>query len=324
MPLPSLKVTLLIAIAGLAGCAAIVDRRAQTRESQWMESHPPVGQMVQVGGYDVHVLESGRRLGTAPTVVLIHGANGNLRDFTFDLASRLESQFHVVAVDRPGLGHSPSHGNSDSDPREQARILRAAVQRLGVSNPLIVGHSYGGAVAMGWALLDGERPAGLVILGGATYPWNTPLGGWYRLNRTPLARPSRTLVAGLLPDSAIDGIVASVFEPDPVPEGYIAHLGTGLSMRRSSLEANVRQVNALNGFLNEMQPQYQTLTLPIELVHGDADRTVGLEIHSRPMARDLPNAHLTVLEGVGHMPHHARPEATVAAIRRAAERAGIL
>ena len=63
--------------------------------------------------------------------------------------------------------------------------------------------------------------------------------------------------------------------------------------------------------------------MPIEIVHGDADDTVYLDVHSGRMARELPNAHLTVLPGIGHMPHHADPQAIVDAIDRAATRAGI-
>jgi pimeloyl-ACP methyl ester carboxylesterase len=82
-------------------------------------------------------------------------------------------------------------------------------------------------------------------------------------------------------------------------------------------------VNALRQHLERMAPQYPQLSLPIEVVHGSADRIVGLEIHSRRLAAEVAAADLTVLDGVGHMPHHARPDETLAAIRRAARRAGL-
>lgn len=43
--------------------------------------------------------------------------------------------------------------------------------------------------------------------------------------------------------------------------------------------------------------------MPIELVHGTSDQTVGLEIHSRPFIRQVPHARITVLSGIGHMLH---------------------
>ena len=44
--------------------------------------------------------------GEGPDVVLIHGAFGSLRDFTFDLSDRLSERYRVIAFDRPGLGYT--------------------------------------------------------------------------------------------------------------------------------------------------------------------------------------------------------------------------
>ncbi|WP_204318265.1 alpha/beta fold hydrolase [Serratia marcescens] len=44
-------------------------------------------------------------------------------------------------------------------------------------------------------------------------------------------------------------------------------------------------------------------------VHGDADQVVPVEIHARPLGRLIPNAHVSILPGIGHMPHHVAPEA---------------
>ncbi|GAB4270462.1 MAG: alpha/beta hydrolase [Pararhodobacter sp.] len=325
MPLPaSLTAPLLfavLAVFGVAGCTALVDARADRREAEWVAAHPPVGRLLTVEGRQIHVLETGQPRGRARDVVLIHGANGNLRDFTFDLTGRLEDDFRVIAVDRPGLGWSDSWGDPDSDPVEQARILRAALAQLGVEDPIVVGHSYGAAVAMGWALQAEDDTAALVLLGGATHPWEGGLGLWYRVNDTALGAPARALVTAFAPEAAVQSTLASVFAPAPVPEGYAEHFGAGLSLRRDSQANNTRQVNALLEHVTRMQPLYAGLTLPIEVLHGDQDTIVGLEIHSRRLAAEVASAHLTVLEGAGHMPHHSHPDEVLAAIHRAAARA---
>jgi len=317
-----LAVTALVVVAtSIAGCGAWLGQRADNREAEWARRYPPTGTLVELDGRRVHVQVSGRARGSAPDVVLIHGASGNLRDFTFDLARRLEAEFRVIAVDRPGLGWSDSWGPADSDPREQARILRQALAGQGLRRPVVVGHSYGGAVAMGWALEAEAETGALVILGGATHPWEGPLALSYRLEAGPLGAIGRPVIAGLVSEETGRGVTRGVFDPDPVPEGYLDHFGVGLAMRREARAANGRQVNALRGHLRQMAPDYSRLRLPIEVLHGDRDTTVGLEVHARPLVAQVASARLTVLEGVGHMPHHARPDETVAAIRRAAERA---
>ena len=63
---------------------------------------------------------------------------------------------------------------------------------------------------------------------------------------------------------------------------------------------------------------------PTEVVTGDSDGVVYAHIHSAGLARDIPGARLTTLEGLGHSPHHVAPDRIVeiilAAERRAAER----
>ena len=117
--------------------------------------------------------------------------------------------------------------------------------------------------------------------------------------------------------------MASIFTPQPVPDGYSAHVGVGLTLRREALRANARQVNSLRPHVVEMSPLYPSLRLPVEILHGTEDTIVPLDIHSVPLSRQIPEATLTVLEGVGHMPHHADPDAVTEAIDRAAIRAGL-
>ena len=156
----------------------------------------------------------------------------------------------------------------------------------------------------------------MVLLGAATHPWDGGLGGWYQVNDTILGRPARALATAFVPESVGENGLRSVFAPQAVPEGYGTHTGLELTFRRAVQETNTRQVNALYRFVSRLQPRYASLTLPIEALHGDQDTIVGLEIHSRRMIEDVASAHLTVLEGVGHMPHHAAPVEVVAAIDR--------
>ena len=128
------------------------------------------------------------------------------------------------------------------------------------------------------------------------------------------------LASALVPQSYVATTTANVFAPDPVPPGYAEHLGAALALRRASLTANAAQVNALRAELVAMEPQYPRLTLPVELIHGTADTIVPLHIHSDPLSQRLPDATLTVIDGAGHMPHHAHADLVIAAIDRAALR----
>ena len=109
----------------------------------------------------------------------------------------------------------------------------------------------------------------------------------------------------------------------PVPDGYYSGAAVPLAVRIDTHRANARQVRTLRPNLVKMSARYPDLTLPVEIVHGTADTTVRAEVHAEPLLATLPNARLTLLDGIGHSPHHIAPEAVVDAIDRAAERAGL-
>lgn len=304
----------------LGGCAALLDARASQREARAEARYPAVGRMVEVDGRSVHVHVEG----SGPDIVLIHGASGNLRDFTFGLASRLAADYRVIAFDRPGLGWSDPLPDGRVGPVEQADLLRAAAAELDVRRPVVVGHSYGGAVALAWGVRAPEDTAALVILAGASHPWEGPLSLSQTLPSTTLGRlVINPVVAAFAGSDTVNGALRNVFSPQPVPEGYAEHVGAGLTLRRDALRRNAEQVAGLKPQLAAMAPLYPRLPMPVEIVHGTADRTVGLAIHGERLVADVPGAALTRLAGVGHMPHHSNPEAVIDAIHRAAARAGL-
>jgi pimeloyl-ACP methyl ester carboxylesterase len=310
MTLPRLAASLLLALAAFAGATLW---RAAAREAAAEAAFPPTGQFLTVDGLRLHYEMSGQ----GPDLVLIHGASGSLRDMTFGLRDRLTDRYRVIVVDRPGLGYSDPLPKMSL--RAQARAIKAGLAQLGVTDPIVMGQSYGGAVALAWAFEGGPRA--LVLVSAASLPWPGKLGLWYRLTETALGRALVTpLVAAWVPGSTVHDITQSVFAPEPVPPGYEAFLGLPLSLRRATLTANTAQVNALRDELVTMEPHYPSLTLPVELVHGTADTVVPLDIHSRPLSKLLPNAALTVIDGAGHMPHHTQPDVVIAAIDRAALR----
>lgn len=283
--------------------------------------HPPEGRFVEVEGRRIHYVEQGE----GPPLVLIHGAFGSVSDYTFDLLGRLAERYRVIAFDRPGLGYSDALHDGPlamraETPAEQARLLAGAAAALGAERPIVLGHSFGGIVAMAWAL--DHDPAAVVMVAGVALPWPGGLGWLYTVNGTvaggALAAPVLTALA---PRSRILDGVEATFAPQPMPEGYADHIGPYMPLRLPVFRTNARQVNRLRPHVVEMEKRYPGLALPIEIVHGDADTTVPIAVHSGPLSERLGNVRLTIVEGAGHMPHHTHPEAVIAAIDRAAARA---
>lgn len=317
---PKLALSLLLAATALGGCALLTDRRATAREVAAEAAYPPTGQIIEVDGKRIHAHVQG----SGPDLVLIHGASGNTRDFTFALVDRLAADYRVIAFDRPGLGWSDSLGPDGISPMMQAALLQKAADRLGVRRPVVLGHSYGGAVAMAWGLTDTPDVAALVVISGATMPWPGGLGAYYAVTGSRIGAatviPAITAFAG---ESQTQGIIAAIFAPDAPPPGYADYVGVGLTMRRSTLRDNAFQVTRLRPHVLRMAESYPRLTLPVELLHGTADTVVPADIHALPLSELLPDGNLVLIDGAGHMPHHTHPEAVIDAVHRAATRAGL-
>ena len=306
----------------------LIDARADRREAAAEAAFPPLGQFVQVDGRQVHVHVSG----SGPDLVLIHGAGGNMRDFLFQLVDRLNDRYRVFVFDRPGFGYTDrtdpdyntAFGRDAESPAEQAALLQAAAAQLGADRPIVVGHSFGGAVAYAWAVYHPENISGVVSLAGVTLPWPGDLGPYYTV---PGSRFGGAVIPPLVsafvtPQRVAEGIEGT-FRPNVMPVGYDDFIGGALTVRRDSFRANARQVNGLRPHVVAQSEHYANLDLPVTMVHGDADTTVPLAIHSGPASQIIPGAELVVLEGVGHMPHHIDPDAAIAAIDRTAQRAGL-
>jgi pimeloyl-ACP methyl ester carboxylesterase len=309
------------------GVFALTQWRAQYRDTAAEVAYPPIGQMIMVGGMPVHAHVSG----AGPDLVLIHGASGNLREFTLDFTKHLTENYRVIAFDRPGLGWTgrlPGHGgawnNTSETPQDQAALLQKAADQIGVQNPIVLGHSYGGSVALAWGLSRPKDTSALVLVSAASEPWPGDLGWLYQVTSSKLGGAVLIpMITAFLPNSYVDNSLAAIFTPQSPPDGYKEYIGAGLSLRRTSIRANAQQVNGLFPHIVEMQKQYGTLTMPIEILHGDTDTIVPASIHAKVLIDDVPDGVLTILPGLGHMPHHSDPRAVVDAIDRAATRAGL-
>ncbi|MGI9369720.1 MAG: alpha/beta fold hydrolase [Ruegeria sp.] len=302
------------------GLTALTIWRANRHEARAEAEFPPQGQVLDVDGTPVHAVV----MGDGPDVVLIHGSSGNTRDMTFALAPILAKNYRVIVFDRPGLGYSGRFNPNGESIVDQAEILQRAAAQLGAERPIVAGQSYGGAVALAWAIARPNNISALVPIAPATHPWDDPLDWFNLVASTSIgAAIALPLITAFVPDWYVTRSLDDVFAPQTAPEGYTEHFGPGLTLRRKSMRANAMQrANLLDEIIN-LQPRYGEIGVPTEIVHGTADTTVGLAWHSEKLAQDIPGAELIRLAGIGHMPQVVAAPEVAAAIDRAATRAGL-
>ena len=300
----------------LAGGAAILAASGCARGRDVTPVVSTRGESVMIDGTAIHY----ERAGSGPPLVLIHGASGNLRDWTFRAADRFAATHDVIAFDRPGHGLSGTPVTGIASLSAQAALMRGALASMGIDRAIVAGHSYGGSVALAWALDAPGSVSGLMLLAAPSHEWPGGVGFTSELLANPalgplVARSASTFVTDGFAGRAVNG----VFEPQQAPEGYLDHVRLDLILQPSALRANALQLTALKPQVRAMQSRYGELAMPVEILHGTPDDTVWLTIHSEALAVEAPDARLTRLDGIGHMPQHvalAQVEAALARLPR--------
>ncbi len=302
--------------------AVVLALAAMSGWANWQaeKNAPMIGTLIDVDGIPVHVLELGQEnTGKAP-VVLIHGASANLRDMKIALGDTLASNRRVIMVDRAGRGYS---GRPDDGWRleTQATQINGVVKALGLENPIIVGQSFGGAVALSYALQYQEEMTGLVLLAPVSHEWPGGVAWYNSASETPvigflLRRLIIPVYGQLVARQGID----ETFAPNKAPENYAERSGLALLFRPDDFRANASDIVNLKAEIKRQQNRYQNLSIPVEIITGASDTAVSPEIHSRALENQVDGAVLQILPDTGHALHHARKTEIFDAIEKVSNR----
>ncbi len=243
-------------------------------------------------------------------VVLLHGQPGSGADWQ-QVADRLPDTLGVLAPDRPGYGANtqPAWGFAAG-----ARAVVAELDAQGIDRAVLVGHSYGGGVALATAQLAPERVEALVLLasvGPGCLTWAdwmlaAPVSGeffslvawrltpWFA--RTVLAAARLVRRRPLRPDQAVNWQVwaHAHYEHGPLWRSFLAEQ-----------RALVRELGGLSAALPAMAQ-------PVLLVADPHDMIVPVR-STRKLAAALPDARVQMLGGPGHhLPCRAAPQIAAA------------
>ena len=253
-------------------------------------------------------------VGAGPPLILIHGMGGSAYSWRRVIPG-LAQHYRVFAIDLKGFGRSAKPFDSHYAPADQAALIANFMRRRGLSNATVVGHSFGGAVALSLALgLNRTAPGRigrLVLMNAPAYPQPIP----FKQKFLTLPFVPYVALAAIPPIfTARAGLQSSYHGTSHVTDHDVGVYADPLHEAggRHALVMTMRRIEeiAATGIVEN----YAVLRMPALLIWCRADPVVPLASGQR-LAKAMPHARLAVIERCDHTPAEEAPAETLALIR---------
>ena len=240
--------------------------------------HGLAGDLVTVRGHDLHYVEVGAPAG--PPVILLHSGLGSLAEWSELLPVLAAAGHRVVAYDRWGYGHSGERDDFEPPDFEDDTLdLAALLEALEMEQPVLIGLSDGGTIALMHAARSGDGVAGVLAAAAHAFLELSMVPGIEELRARFAARPE--LAARLAERHG------------PRNEAAVQAWLDGWLDRRA--------------WLWDMRPELAAVNCPVLVVQG-LDDEYAMPQHAEDIAAAIEESELALLPDVGHMVPQEAPE----------------
>ena len=304
--------TAVAATAAVLAATAIVNRQLAQKAQR---DNPPEGQFIEVDGVRLHYVERG----AGRALVLFHGNGSMIQDFEssglIDLAAK---HYRVIVFDRPGFGHSSRPRNVVWTPEAQAELFANALERLNVRQAIVLGHSWGAAVAVALATRRPTLVEALVLASGYYFPTA-------RADVLALSGPAipgfgdivSFTIAPMLSRLMWPAMLRKMFGPRPVPAKF-AGFPKEMAVRPSQIRASAAETAMMIPAAFSSAKTYDALTMPVTIIAGEDDRLIDIDQQSARLHDEVKQSKMHRIVGTGHMVQQSATDDLMAAIDQAA------
>jgi pimeloyl-ACP methyl ester carboxylesterase len=260
-----------------------------------------------------------RVAGSGPALLLIHGVGCNSKSWE-PVHAKLAQRFTVIAPDLLGHGESDKP-HADYSLPAFANGMRDLLAVLGIDRVTVVGHSFGGGVAMQFAYQYPELVERIVLVSAGGVSKDVSLA--LRLAAMPMGAEALGVLRapGVLPairrvGRAVGAVLGSTrFGRDTADvvemlDGFEDPAGLAAFARtlRSVVDARGQYVTMLDR-------SYLVKSVPVQIIWGNDDMIIPVD-HAHTAHAAMPGSRLDVFENSGHMPFHDHPDRFVEVVER--------
>ena len=259
---------------------------------------------------------AGRRAGSGPRVLLLHGGPGLGFDYLRGLADELAQENDVAWYQQRGL--EPSAPAPPYTVAADVGDARRVLDALGWDRAYVVGHSWGGHLALHVAAAMPERLLGALAVDplGSVGDGRWPEFDEEIVRRTPEPLRARVRELDELTTAGVGGEELGLEQMRLVWPAYFADPGQAPPMpdMRYASERSAQMGASIVAELPALEAALPRIRVPVGFVHGS--RSPMPLAASTDAAERIPGAWVEVVEGAGHFVYVEAPGAVAAALRR--------
>lgn len=292
------------------------------------------GQEAVVNGVRLWYKIAGRQQPRQAPVLFLHGGPGyNSYSFERIIGPQLEAGMKMIYLDERGSGRSERPANRDYTMSTLVADVEALRQKLGIRQFTLMGHSFGGTIALEYAARYPQNVQKLIILDGASdlpmafdlwrreieqrYPeaWKTALRGTVgeKFGQAESQNDACAIAKAefAVEMSALQNVDSEAFHNwqqfhDLRYQREQSALDNASGLRNTG-EFGAAYFGPDSQFPCYRFTQFQRLTMPALIIVGKYDRAIGTE-QMRELANHLPNAHFDEFDESGHFVYAEQPE----------------
>jgi proline iminopeptidase len=253
-------------------------------------------------------------------LLFLHGGPGyNSYSFEAQAGKALESKLQVIYLDQRGSGRSERPWTGAYSMPAMVEDIEALRKQLGVPKLALMGHSFGGALALEYAAAYPQHVSKLVLVSAASDIPSACAARVAFLDKRYPADLARARGAAAerkeTPDDCFFAFnsVADDIRERVNDETMFPDMKQAAEQRAVDAKSGLRNTGELggalwnNGFLSYRFSRFDRLTMPVLVLAGAEDYAIGLPAQ-RALGKQLPNARLVEYAGAGHFPYLDAPQ----------------
>jgi len=234
----------------------------------------------------------------------------------------LKDRYRITAFDRPGMGFSDIKEN-DYTIDGNAIIAREIINRLELKKVIIVGHSYGGAIALRMAIEHDANIKGYLLLAPIGYLIDDPNAGFFTTKMISIPIYGKGLLVFLGPiigDGKVEENLLRYMKGDEThfPESFIP-FRKELWNKAISMATRANQSDSYNEEIVKYSGKYARIKHNVSIIAGENDRAQIVMQNDR-LAKEIPDSKYIKLKSANHYIQYARPNEVVKAIDELSEK----